>query len=113
VSEKEDRIEHRLNWVSTISTPDQLRREIISILKAPPTLCNNVEVNVSEPLSGEVIGKQGVIIKQYALVIAEITCDNEKYEAHFKSHVFEVSGVKIFFDLDLNYITKITIGEGE
>jgi hypothetical protein len=113
VSEKEDRIEHRLNWVSIISTPDQLRREIISILKAPPTLCNNVEVNVSEPLGGEVIGMQGVIIKQYALVIAEITCDNEKYEAHFKSHVFEVSGGRILFDLDLNYVTKMTVSGGE
>jgi sugar-specific transcriptional regulator TrmB len=110
VSKKEniiDRIERRLSWVSTVSTPEQLREEIISFLKAQPAVCISVDVSVGEPLNGDVIEKNGVLIRQDALIIVEIICDGEKYEAHFRSHVLE-AGVRIFFDLDLRHVMEIT-----
>ena len=105
--DKEERIETRLNWVSSISTPDQLRREIISFLKAQPRLCNDVEVHIEEPLGGVSFEKQGVVIRKHVLIIAEIICDKERYEVHFKSNVFEVSGIKIFYDIDVGIVKLI------
>jgi len=111
VGKEEDvvyRIERRLNWISQISTPDQLNEEIIRILKEPPKVCNDVEVHIGEPLFGEVIEKKGVVIRQYAIVIAEITCDGNKYEAHVRTHVIEVNGSRVFFDLDVSHVIKAT-----
>jgi hypothetical protein len=111
VGKEEDivyRMERRLNWISQISTPDQLREEIVKVLKTPPTVCKDVNVSITEPLFGETIEKQGVVIKQYALVIAEIVCDNEKYEAHIRTHVIEANRARVFFDLDVSHVIKAT-----
>jgi hypothetical protein len=105
------RIENRLSWISTITTPSKLLEEIIEVLKSPPPLCKELDVHLSKIYKFNETVIEGVKINRNSLLIADILCDGKRFEAHFISTVISIGDTLILYNVYLRFIARALTSE--